>query len=538
MLATRTAAGHGVEVRPARSVFEVEREARWRVWALFGLLAVAIWVGLMPLSLVVELVWRDLTAGSVSVSLETLQGVVAMSGILALVLAASAWIVSQHRGGDRLRAALNAVELDPRDPYHLRFRHVVDELRLAAGLPELACVVVPVPGIDAFSFADPQGLDCVGVTDGALGRLSREEFQGVVAHEIAHIASRDCVTATRVCLLFAGIGRARRTLVKTAEFEFDAVDQSGAFALPLVVLFLISVVPEFVAWLLLTLVLCGGWVVNLAVSRQREYAADATAARLTRDPLSLADALLEIQDAAKTTTTVPPELSSLAIRPPDPGRRGVSTWFSSHPPLSARIERLRALAHTRSSDPSAPARELAVRRLAREHLATPPGAAGLVVGGAPTSAAAASHDCPACGAVLRPVAYEGTTIRACPACGGRALDHDQVETILARREMGFTATEKRQASGIAAELRRRAAGYAGRKAPAAVAAATTGLPDTGARQWPLTCPRCHAPMSRGPWSLLYPVPVDRCTACGLHWFDHDELEVLQILVESGSRARA
>ena len=134
-------------------------------------------------------------------------------------------------------------------------------------------------------------------------------------------------------------------------------------------------------------------------------------------------------------------------------------------------------------------------------------------------------DCPVCGAALHEVVYEGTTILACLVCGGRGLNHEQVETILARREAGFTPEQKRLAEAFKTAHRHLAP-----SGPAGVPA--QGLPPAVApRDTALACPQCKDPMRRDTWTARHPVPVDRCARCDLVWFDHNQLEVLQILVE-------
>lgn len=107
--------------------------------------------------------------------------------------------------------------------------------------------------------------------------------------------------------------------------------------------------------------------------------------------------------------------------------------------------------------------------------------------------------CPACAARLYEVVDQGTTILACFACGGRAVSHEQVETMLARRSNKDALA---QGSPLA--------------------------PPPGT---PLACPRCRDAMHHGPWTRLHPVAVDRCERCDLVWFGGDELAALQIDAE-------
>jgi Zn-finger nucleic acid-binding protein len=125
--------------------------------------------------------------------------------------------------------------------------------------------------------------------------------------------------------------------------------------------------------------------------------------------------------------------------------------------------------------------------------------------------------CPACGAGLARLPYEGIDLVACERCGGRLVSTPQVGKLLARREAGFTEEQQRIADLVAASgdhLRR-----------AAVLA--RGLSGTAL----VSCPRCDAPMMRRHYSYEYAVEIDHCVRCDLLWFEKDELEALQILVE-------
>jgi len=135
-------------------------------------------------------------------------------------------------------------------------------------------------------------------------------------------------------------------------------------------------------------------------------------------------------------------------------------------------------------------------------------------------------DCPICGTALHEVVYEGVTILACLACGGRALNHEQVETILARHESDFTPEQRRLAREFARGhgLRAVSPDKPGTQAREPAASVTP-------RESALACPQCRDEMRRGQWTARHPVPVDRCTRCDLVWFDRDVLELLQILVE-------
>jgi Zn-finger nucleic acid-binding protein len=122
--------------------------------------------------------------------------------------------------------------------------------------------------------------------------------------------------------------------------------------------------------------------------------------------------------------------------------------------------------------------------------------------------------------------YEGSAIIECPVCGGVGATRPQVEAILARRDWGFTPEQERVADMIE---RYQASllqpdGQGGRRP-------RLSLPWPTEASESSCCPFCETPMRRAPWSLAYPLPTDFCGPCDLHWFGHDEIEVLQILVE-------
>jgi Zn-finger nucleic acid-binding protein len=125
--------------------------------------------------------------------------------------------------------------------------------------------------------------------------------------------------------------------------------------------------------------------------------------------------------------------------------------------------------------------------------------------------------CPSCGAALAGAEYEGVDILVCDRCGGRLLSTVQIGKLLARREVAFSAEQQRLADLLTTSgdrLRRAAVLARGRG----------GVPLVG-------CPRCSAAMMRRHYSYEHAVEVDHCSICDLTWFEKDELEALQLLVE-------
>ena len=231
--------------------------------------------------------------------------------------------------------------LDPGDRYHQRLANIVEEMRIATGGPRIECFTVRTLGLNAFAFSDLRGDGVIGVTEGALARLSRQQLQGVVAHEFGHILSGNYVTVTVSCLLF-GI---YSSLIDDLEEATDAgpTRTSASSAVGMVPLR---------GWL--WVLQLASSVTNSALSRERERQADLAAARYTRDPLSLAEALRIISRHPGGAGYIPEGLAPLCIRATGTLGWPAVAWRDTHPPLQARIsdaaERSRTPRRTSSSD--------------------------------------------------------------------------------------------------------------------------------------------------------------------------------------------
>lgn len=252
--------------------------------------------------------------------------------------AATALSVSAYFSGARLvLASLHARPLQSENPEDRQLHNIVTEMALAAGLPQPQIYVIPDPAPNALATGrDPQH-GVLAVTQGLLNLLDREETQGVVAHEMSHIGNRDTLTMTLVGVLFGGAlmlaDWARRALFLGRD------RRRGNPLLFVLVLVLIALTP------LLSRLLA------MAVSRQREYLADATAAELTRNPLGLASALEKIGAATSPLRAATRGTAHLFISNPVPARfderhGALADLLSTHPPLAQRIAILRGMAHT------------------------------------------------------------------------------------------------------------------------------------------------------------------------------------------------
>ena len=207
---------------------------------------------------------------------------------------------------------------------------LVDELVSTAALPRPRLAIIEDAHANAFATGRSPRHAAVAVTRGLLELLDARELRGVLAHELAHVANRDTLVAT----VAAGLAGALSHLAHVLAFaglagprdgEDDGAPAGG-----------------FLAVLLAPL---GATLVQLGISRSREYLADETGARLTGDPLALASALEKLHGAAEAVPAQPePATASLFIVNPLAGVGGrLLGLFSTHPPAEERIRRLRAM---------------------------------------------------------------------------------------------------------------------------------------------------------------------------------------------------
>lgn len=533
--------GEAQATAPRRTLFEVEREKRWRIWMLFSLLLGLVFAGAWVACLIVSVcLYMTVPVPGVVAWVFTLRGLGLIFG-LALAVSLLYWLSAQVGARRRLLTAMHGRPLDPGDRYHERLANVVEEMRIATGAPRIECVTVRTVGLNAFAFSDLHGGGVIGVTEGALARLSRQQLQAVVAHEFAHILSGSYATVTVSCLLF-GVYSALGEGLEDAMLASAGV----ARAVPLV-----AVGVGLRGWLWMLQV--ASTVTSAALSREREWQADLAAARYTRDPLSLAEALRIIGRHPGGAGSIPEGLSPLCIRATGSRAWPAVSWTETHPPLEERIAALLRIAHVGPAEFERQAAAASERFDGREHVApgpattpTPPvlaaaaplaAALGVaaapvtvapvaavagpvsVSGAAPAGAAAgaAGMTCPSCGAGLQRAVYEGIDIAVCKRCGGRLVTTPQVGKLLARREVSFTEEQERIADLLTTggdSLRR-----------AAVLA--RGRPGVNL----IPCPRCGSPMMRRHYDYEHAVEIDYCVPCDLIWFEKDELEALQILVE-------
>lgn len=227
-------------------------------------------------------------------------------------------------------AAAKARPADPRIREEKLLIYKVEEMAIAAGLPMPKVYVQDSSDINAFATGKKPEEAVICVTTGALRKLNTEELEGVIAHEMSHIMNRDILLATVTVGVVGLISLIAEIMVRILWFGGRSGRNRENALLVIIALFFLILAPLF------------SRLTYLAISRRREYLADASGAYLTRNPEGLARALEKIKadlpDDPKGSKTVAP----LYIANPFKRALKNSIW-STHPPIDERIRRLRAM---------------------------------------------------------------------------------------------------------------------------------------------------------------------------------------------------
>jgi heat shock protein HtpX len=491
------------------------------------------------------------------------QGIITSLAI-AMVAATLHISYSMRNAMARVQANLSAEPLDPGDTYHRQFAKIVDEVNVATGSKyKITPVVIPTVALNAFSMADSKGNALVGATEGLLARLNRQQLQAVVAHEVAHVASGDSLQTTIGCSLFgvfaATAAAALAVIRHGGRSRVGRRDKgAGAIILFMLLLYLVLSVTQFFYRL-----------IRFSLSRDREYRADAIAIRMTRDPISLSEALYKISRTWRGIGHIDQNFSTLFILNPavtvhDEQEGFLADLMSTHPPIKKRMKLLAEMAHTDVAHiMHSVMKKERHKELSREVTAEPetggpqwmmrdqesgwqgPFTAGqaMVLGwltpatwvkplGSETvmqakeeallapvfdskldRAAVSKCMCPTCRQRLIEEDYEGVPVYHCVFCGGMLVDRRKMQRISLRKQKGFDErlaklANMAQENGKARRDQR-----------------------VGPQLSPFHCPNCDQEMRRGFYNYQYLIEVDKCVRCSMVWFDKNELEMIQYLIE-------
>jgi heat shock protein HtpX len=252
---------------------------------------------------------------------------------VALGIAVVMVIVNLYMGDDLVLAVSGAQRVESKDQAPELWRKV-ENLAITAGLPMPRLYIVPDDSPNAFAAGRKPEQAIVAVTSGLLERLDEEELEGVLAHEVSHIRNYDVRLMTYAAVLAGSIAMISQIFLRGLLWGGDSREGRGANPVVLIVV-LIALILAPVAAI----------VIQTAISRRREYVADASAVELTRYPQGLASALSVISG----DTTTSPRLSNgaiahMMIAQPLSARGRVSRLFATHPPIEDRIARLERMA--------------------------------------------------------------------------------------------------------------------------------------------------------------------------------------------------
>ena len=260
-------------------------------------------------------------------------------------------LLSYYGGASLVLASVRARELTPDTPQHQMVLDVVREMALAARMPVPKAYLMDDPSPNAFATGRDPNHSVVCVTQGLIDTMDREEVQGVLGHEMAHVRDYDIRTMMMIAVLVAGIAMLADFVYRSMWYtggvgggggrssgsRDDDNNSGNAGALIGILVLVLAVLAPFFAQLL-----------AMAVSREREYLADAASVEFTRNPRALLRALERIAETESPLRNASRGTAHMFIVNPLQGARDddegfLANLFSTHPPLRRRIDRLRAM---------------------------------------------------------------------------------------------------------------------------------------------------------------------------------------------------
>jgi heat shock protein HtpX len=277
-------------------------------------------------------------------TMHTTRGGIGLLGVFGVV--AILWSLISYYAGAGMALAVSGAKQVTHEQEPQLF-NVVEEMSVASGMPMPKVYVIEQDAPNAFATGrDPQH-SAIAVTRGLLRRLNREELQGVIAHEMSHVRNYDIRFATLVGIMVGMIALIADVFLR---FTFwggmmggggrrRGSSEGGGGQLA-AIMFIVAIVLAIIAPIF-------AYLVQFAISRHREYLADASGVELTRDPLGLASALQKIADDPEPLRTANRATAHLYIANPLRGKKAKSSagLFDTHPPIQERIRILREMAH-------------------------------------------------------------------------------------------------------------------------------------------------------------------------------------------------
>jgi len=257
----------------------------------------------------------------------------AWSGVSMAIIFSLCMTAFSYFAGDKVALSTTGAKLIEHDD-NKYYYHLVENLCIANGMPMPKLYIIEDPAINAFATGRKPELASIAVTRGALEKLTNEELEGVLAHELSHIKNYDIRFMMLVAVMVGSIVMLSDIFLRSGGFinSRDNRREGNQFALIfLIVGIIIAILSPIIAEL-----------IKLAISRQREYLADASGSLLTRYPEGLASALEKISGENRPMQKASSATAHLFIASPFSGKK-LSSMFSTHPPVEERIKRLRMM---------------------------------------------------------------------------------------------------------------------------------------------------------------------------------------------------
>jgi len=231
--------------------------------------------------------------------------------------------------------AVSAVHAQPADERkHRILIDVVEEMAIAGGVPKPKVYVMPSPDINAFAAGRDPAHSVVCVTEGAIAKLNRQELSSVIGHEMTHIRNFDIRLVTLIAIMVGLVSIMAQLFLRSMWYGGGGrSERRGGGGGLMIILLLVGVLLSIIAPLIVKLV-------QLAISRKREYMADAGAVELTRYPPGMISALKKIRDEYKSGLQTKVNEAVAPMFFADPTKNRLMDMFATHPPIEERIKAL------------------------------------------------------------------------------------------------------------------------------------------------------------------------------------------------------
>lgn len=572
--------------------YELARQQRLKSLAFFIIIVLFYLISFFLVGLLLLVVFGFFIGQITLFSALSLSNLMLVASSLALLVGFFHYMEARRFGAAYIIRRLEASSPDPKDLYHKRLVNTLEEMAIAAGLPRVKAYIIPSSAINSLALVEPGNSPAIMVSEGLLADFTRDELQAVLAHEIAHLVNGDSFTLTLVCSLANIFERLREASEPKRSPQLPSsmglprqTEVQGGSAL------------FFLAFTLTTIIM---GLLSTLISREKELQADAKAVEICRSPRALARAIYKAHIKNSLIGDFNPTYSALFIVPPYSGKEGDNTFsrlFRTHPPLIKRLKLLCDMVPISIEALQLEIKEMEKQReKARKEIHSPEerrmwkaepknepplpypereeeGKIWMVRSpqkkwSGPYTLddlfslpffspklwtkniqeqvearaeefpqiktkwhllqrkkhpSTTSHpQCPRCHVPLRSTFYEGLPLYFCPHCQGKLVDSTYVNRLLVRREVSFSPHIIDKARKIKEEFMNH----------------PFRLRKLIKNSTSIYCPSCGQRMLPRPFTYYYVIPVDKCLLCQKIWFDTDELEILQYLIESRSSAKS